>query len=417
MFASYTNNKFINFTSWGPAPLASRVDMFTFTWGFCNPYCFPPFNLILRTLHHPTTNENSAVMLLPPWTTAHWFPTMLQLLTVPIFWITPTLTCPTDHLTREKQPPPNCKKMFIVSLSGNSYRSATFRESLPRISSSHVRWSPTRKWDVWWVTRWYKFCLHGKVDPVSPTEAFVGNFIIAMSDATYALDTIERDLAALSCLFDLVATKVNPFKWNFSKAHLDHVYRKKHHLTPLRLTRPSKAGVWDPSLKLNYLEGQPINNKLSLPTLARKIVMLIMLSTMRLRVDLLLMNVNKCMSYEHKCIFTFMRPAKTVRHTNHNKKSYRDKQVLTVREFPLNPHLCPLQCLTLPAKNQAPERPKYRKSVDYYHKSFHGSCFWNSGLLDVKNHARCQNPQLLHTPFSLICNIIQSPEARDPQTT
>ena len=116
MFASYENNKLPFYTSWGPDPFLSGVNAFTIDWHEIHPYCFPPFSLISHTLHHLKKTQSRAIMVVPDWPTAHWFPAMLELFNKHPMQFSPWLTLPQHLLQNLKSPPPRCSTMLVVSI-------------------------------------------------------------------------------------------------------------------------------------------------------------------------------------------------------------------------------------------------------------------------------------------------------------
>ena len=80
LFASRLNCQFKPFVSWHPDPEAVAIDAFTFNWGNGLKYIFPPFSMIQRTLKKLAKDQGEAIMVVPHWTTACWYPQMLQLL-------------------------------------------------------------------------------------------------------------------------------------------------------------------------------------------------------------------------------------------------------------------------------------------------------------------------------------------------
>ena len=87
LFASRLNAKLPRYVSWIPDPYCEDVDCFLLNWSQESPFLFPPFSLLYRTLQkilHDTVD--SAILVFLIWTTQHWFPQLLSLLVLLIYY-------------------------------------------------------------------------------------------------------------------------------------------------------------------------------------------------------------------------------------------------------------------------------------------------------------------------------------------
>ena len=126
---------------------------------------------------------------------------------------------------------------------------------------------------------------------------------------------------------------------------VDHIsitrYIKEYfHEHPLPAKEQKKT--WDINKVLRYYKKGPENRYLPLNKLAKKAAMLILLSTMRRKNELLLLNLDKVSFKPHLARFTLTGLPKTYT-LYHRVESLR---FLTVRSYPKEPKICPLKALT-----------------------------------------------------------------------
>ena len=81
LFASRNNYKIKPYYSWKPDPGAEVVDAFSVSWGMKYVYAFPPFGQVGKVLRKIENEGAKAFVVLPLWTTQHWFPKVAHMLT------------------------------------------------------------------------------------------------------------------------------------------------------------------------------------------------------------------------------------------------------------------------------------------------------------------------------------------------
>ena len=83
IFASRINHQLPSYFSYVPDEQALAIDAFAHTWNFF-AYIFPPFNLIPRVLRKIREDRTEkAILIVPKWNGAPWFPKMAQMLLKP----------------------------------------------------------------------------------------------------------------------------------------------------------------------------------------------------------------------------------------------------------------------------------------------------------------------------------------------
>ena len=136
LFASRLNAQLDRFVSWAPDPDAESVDAFCLNWRFFAFYAFPPFCLISRCLKKIRTDKATGLMIVPYWSTQHWFPRLVDML-IEFPLILPKskrlLSQPTLGELH-----PLCNKLYLVCcrLSGNSTKIEDFHQKFVKFSSS-----------------------------------------------------------------------------------------------------------------------------------------------------------------------------------------------------------------------------------------------------------------------------------------
>ena len=82
LFASHLNTKLERYVSWILDPYCFEVDSFSISWTHFAPFLFPPFSILFRCLQKMQTDQvPRALIVFLLWTTQHWFPILLHLLT------------------------------------------------------------------------------------------------------------------------------------------------------------------------------------------------------------------------------------------------------------------------------------------------------------------------------------------------
>ena len=142
LFASRLNFQIKPFVSWGPDPEAWAVDAFTLHWGGKLLYAFPPFSLLHRVLCKWQRDQAEGLLVAPLWTTAAWFPLMLNLL------IQEPILLPRGkrvlHLPHNNSPHPLHQQLqlMVCNLSGDHCKTRGFRERLSKSCWHHGETPP-----------------------------------------------------------------------------------------------------------------------------------------------------------------------------------------------------------------------------------------------------------------------------------
>lgn len=84
LFASRLNAQLDQFVSWRPDPNAIGTDALQLPWDKWKAYAFPPFCLISRCLRKIREDRASVVLVAPVWQSQPWYPTLLELLDLPL---------------------------------------------------------------------------------------------------------------------------------------------------------------------------------------------------------------------------------------------------------------------------------------------------------------------------------------------
>ena len=80
LFATRINTHCKKYFAWKPDPHALAIDAFAQIWDHNIMYGFPPFSMIGRTLQKVEEDRARVVLILPMWSTQHWFGRLLRLL-------------------------------------------------------------------------------------------------------------------------------------------------------------------------------------------------------------------------------------------------------------------------------------------------------------------------------------------------
>lgn len=81
LFASRISHQLAKYVAIEKDPEAIAIDAFSLNWhGFELCYAFPPFNLIGKTLKKCREDKAQLVIIVPNWTTQHWYPLMTNML-------------------------------------------------------------------------------------------------------------------------------------------------------------------------------------------------------------------------------------------------------------------------------------------------------------------------------------------------
>ena len=126
LFATRINSHCSMFVSWKPDPDAYAIDAFTVPWGNMFFYAFPPFALILRTLHKISCEKAYGIMVVPKWCSQPWYPLYLSMTVSKLIEFGPDREL---LLSPFRQPHPLHKKLTLVAaiLSGNHSEERKYR--------------------------------------------------------------------------------------------------------------------------------------------------------------------------------------------------------------------------------------------------------------------------------------------------
>ena len=133
LFATRLNKRIERYVSWKPEPECVAVDAFTLNWrDFDFIYCFPPFSIIRRVLAKIRNDKlETALIVVPYWTTQSWFPTLTGMMCA----IPRIITATKQHLILPGHPEvqhPLCPKLrlMITTISGNISKVEDFQKKL-----------------------------------------------------------------------------------------------------------------------------------------------------------------------------------------------------------------------------------------------------------------------------------------------
>ena len=119
LFASRLNAKVYPYASWKPDPNSKIVNAFAANWRSFSFYAFPPFSLVLKTLHKVKTDQATGVLVCPIWPTQVWFPVLMQMLVrSPLVLPPDILELPFKPTLKHKQS--KSLRLMACHLSGNS---------------------------------------------------------------------------------------------------------------------------------------------------------------------------------------------------------------------------------------------------------------------------------------------------------
>lgn len=99
-FASRLNAQTLDYVSYKSDPYAKYVNAFALNWAQLKGYIFPPFSLIGRVLQKIQTDQATALVVVPNWTTQPWYTTFMEMLLTK-----PVMVGPSRDLLRLPQKP------------------------------------------------------------------------------------------------------------------------------------------------------------------------------------------------------------------------------------------------------------------------------------------------------------------------
>ena len=118
-----------------PDPYCTAVNVFNVSWKTRKIYAFPPFSLVEAAILKLIRANNIGIMIIPKWTTQHWFPTMLAHLVDHSIQLPSGLKTLSLTFKPSKAHPLSPKlQLLAVILLGNSLHGSAYREKLKRSS-------------------------------------------------------------------------------------------------------------------------------------------------------------------------------------------------------------------------------------------------------------------------------------------
>ena len=121
------------FVSWGPDPEAQAVNAFSINWNNMLIYAFPPFSLVQKVLAKLERDQTQAVLIVPNWPTAVWFPQMLRLLTQNPLILPKGKTVLHLHHSEAVHPLHRKLQLLAVMCSGKPYMLKEYQEKLVKL--------------------------------------------------------------------------------------------------------------------------------------------------------------------------------------------------------------------------------------------------------------------------------------------
>jgi hypothetical protein len=141
LFANRVNSQLPKFYSWIPDPYAEATDALLQNWSNMKLWANPPWILIPRILAKIIRDKASVTLLLPYWTSAPWFPLMVDLLVAPpILLKTQQIFLPTHHNQQHPLRNPHWK-ILVCNLSGHGMKQKAFHQKL--LNFSYHLWIQT----------------------------------------------------------------------------------------------------------------------------------------------------------------------------------------------------------------------------------------------------------------------------------
>ena len=117
------------------SPYCIVVNAFNFSWNTHKIYAFSPFSLVGAAISKLITDNTIEIMIIPKWTTQHWFTTMFaHLIDHPIQLPSGLITLSLPSNTSKNHPLSPKLQLLAVILSGNPLHSLVFREKLKNSS-------------------------------------------------------------------------------------------------------------------------------------------------------------------------------------------------------------------------------------------------------------------------------------------
>ena len=117
------------------SPYCIVVNAFNFSWNTHKIYAFSPFSLAGAAISKLITDNTIEIMIIPKWTTQHWFTAMFaHLIDHPIQLPSGLKTLSLPSNTSKNHPLSPKLQLLAVILSGNPLHSLVFREKLKKSS-------------------------------------------------------------------------------------------------------------------------------------------------------------------------------------------------------------------------------------------------------------------------------------------
>ena len=136
LFATRLNKHIDKYVSWMPDPYCIAVNILNFSWKTHKIYAFPPFNLVGAVISKRIRDNTIGIMIIPKWTTQHWFPTMIaHLIDHPIQLPSGLKMFSLPSKPSQALPLSPKLQLLLVITSGIPLHSSVFQEKLKKPSS------------------------------------------------------------------------------------------------------------------------------------------------------------------------------------------------------------------------------------------------------------------------------------------
>ena len=302
LFASRLNKKLKRYYSYTPNPGSEHVNAFTTKWGE-DCYIFPPFVLINRCLQKIENDRCTALAVLPLYPNQPWYSNMLRLaMQKPILLPHPSpITLPWDptyiHPNSQK-----CQLIGVILGEECSHKGHSAAAVQTFVNGFDKR---TVQCYGGWAREWLQYCFQFQPQPYT-----------TIGETRCRIHTSIKNEKQSLRLQQLWVGVVLP---SFAKAfHCSTItkYCKSLELENPRVPHIKENTVWDKEMVLDLFRKLPKNSALNINVLSKKTAVLILLCTARRLVDLVNLNLSRCVWTPYKYTFILSRPAKTYSQDN-----------------------------------------------------------------------------------------------------
>ena len=222
--------------------------------------------------------------------------------------------------------------------------------------SSHVAQYCTDNWRsktminyAYKLFDWMDFNKHVNQDPYKFSGEKVMNFLV------YLFETKNKSPGSVRSAYLVTRSLCNAAGCKLSRIFHRRIVMLLNGMYTRRpcIPKPRKDQIWDVSAMIDFLSKWDSNSKLSLLRLGTKLACLIMLTTMRRRVDLCQLDVKMLFWNDKKTVCTFHLPAPTKTCNLKTKRSQvKNLQNVVIHEMKYDKfspksdlNVCPIRCL------------------------------------------------------------------------